>query len=60
VVWRPARLGRSRKRLLEPIEQFKARDVALVSLNEQIDMSSANGRLSLVPWPKARTPEVTS
>lgn len=47
VVWRLDRLGRSMKHLLELIEKLKARDIALVSLNEQIDTSSANGRLIL-------------
>lgn len=35
------------KHLLELIEDLERRDVALVSLNEQIDTNSANGRLIL-------------
>jgi DNA invertase Pin-like site-specific DNA recombinase len=47
VIWRLDRLGRSMKHLLELIESFEDRDIALVSLNEQIDTTSANGRLVL-------------
>jgi len=47
VIWRLDRLGRSMKHLLELIEDLEARDIALVSLNEQIDTTSANGRLIL-------------
>jgi DNA invertase Pin-like site-specific DNA recombinase len=45
VIWRLDRLGRSMKHLLELIEDLEARGIALVSLNEQIDTTSANGRL---------------
>ncbi len=47
VVWRLDRLGRSMKHLLALIEDLEHRDIALVSLNEQIDTTSANGRLIL-------------
>ncbi len=47
VIWRLDRLGRSMKHLLELIEHLEHRDIALVSLNEQIDTSTANGRLLL-------------
>ncbi|MGB8021819.1 MAG: recombinase family protein [Candidatus Nanopelagicales bacterium] len=47
VIWRLDRLGRSMKHLLELIEQLEQRDIGLVSLNEQIDTTSANGRLIL-------------
>ena len=47
VIWRLDRLGRSMKHLLELIEDLEHRGVALVSLNEQIDTTSANGRLIL-------------
>ena len=39
------RLGRSLKELLETVESLKARDVNLVSLEEQIDTTSAAGEL---------------
>ena len=39
------RLGRSLRELLEIVEQLKARDIALVSLEEKIDTSSAAGEL---------------
>jgi len=47
VIWRLDRLGRSMKHLLELVEDLEKRDIALVSLNEQIDTTSANGRLIL-------------
>lgn len=47
VIWRLDRLGRSMKHLLELIEDLEDRDISLVSLNEQIDTTSANGRLML-------------
>jgi DNA invertase Pin-like site-specific DNA recombinase len=47
VIWRLDRLGRSMKHLLELIEHLENRNIALVSLNEQIDTTSANGRLIL-------------
>lgn len=45
VVWRLDRLGRSIRHLLELVEQFTAQGVELVSLHEQIDTTTANGRL---------------
>lgn len=47
VIWRLDRLGRSMKHLLELIEDLEDRGISLVSLNEQIDTTSANGRLML-------------
>lgn len=47
VIWRLDRLGRSMKHLLELIEDLETRGINLVSLNEQIDTTSANGRLIL-------------
>ncbi len=40
VIWRPDRLGRSMKHLLDLIEDLEQRNIALVSLNEQIDSTS--------------------
>ncbi|MGB8022554.1 MAG: recombinase family protein [Candidatus Nanopelagicales bacterium] len=48
VIWRLDRLGRSMKHLLDLIEDLEHRTIALVSLNEQIDTTSANGRLNPV------------
>lgn len=45
VVCRLDRLGRSLKHLLELVELFKARGVELVSLHEQIDTTTATGRM---------------
>ena len=45
MVVRLDRLGRSLRELLDIVEQLKKRDVALVSLEEKIDTSSAAGGL---------------
>ncbi len=45
MVVRLDRLGRSLRELLEIVEQLKSRDIALVSLEEKIDTSSAAGEL---------------
>ena len=45
MVVRLDRLGRSRRELLEIVEQLKGRGVALVSLEEKIDTASAAGEL---------------
>lgn len=45
VVWRLDRLGRSMKHLLELTADLEQQQVGLRSLNEQLDTSSANGRL---------------
>lgn len=45
VIWRLDRLGRSTKHLLELTADLDARGVGLRSLNEQIDTTTANGRL---------------
>lgn len=45
IVWRLDRLGRSMKHLLELTADFEQREIGLRSLNEQIDTTSANGRL---------------
>lgn len=44
VVWRLDRLGRSLRHLIELSEQLQARGIALRSLNESIDTSTASGR----------------
>ncbi len=45
VVWRLDRLGRSMRHLLELAADLEARGIGLCSLNEQIDTTTANGRL---------------
>ncbi len=45
VVWRLDRLGRSMKHLIELVSKLEHREVGLRSLNEQIDTTTANGRL---------------
>ena len=45
LVWRLDRLGRSMKHLLELVADFEDREVGLRSLNEQLDTTTANGRL---------------
>lgn len=45
VVWRLDRLGRSLKDLVEIVHSLEARKVAFQSLTENIDTSSAGGRL---------------
>jgi len=45
MVWRLDRLGRSMKHLLELVADFETREVGLRSLNEQLDTTTANGRL---------------
>jgi len=45
VVWRLDRLGRSLQHLLEIVTDLQARGVGLVSLTENIDTTSASGRL---------------
>lgn len=45
VIWRLDRLGRSTKHLLELTADLDARGIGLRSLNEQIDTTTANGRL---------------
>jgi DNA invertase Pin-like site-specific DNA recombinase len=44
-VIRQDRLGRSLKELLETVEDLKSRDINLISLEEQLDTSSAAGEL---------------
>ncbi|WP_119166768.1 recombinase family protein [Algihabitans albus] len=39
------RLGRSLKELLETVEDLKARDIRLISIEERIDTTSAAGEL---------------
>ena len=41
------RLGRSLKELLDTVDDLKARDVNLISLEERIDTTSASGELVL-------------
>ena len=45
VVTRLDRLARSLKQLIETVEDLRARDIALISLDEQIDTTTATGRL---------------
>jgi DNA invertase Pin-like site-specific DNA recombinase len=45
VVWRLDRLGRSLQHLLEIVTDLQARGIGLVSLTENIDTTSASGRL---------------
>ncbi len=45
VVWRLDRLGRSTRHLIELVAQLEERGIGLRSLNEQIDTTTANGRL---------------
>lgn len=45
VVWKLDRLGRSVKGLIETVELIQKRGARLVSLNDHIDTSTANGRL---------------
>lgn len=45
VVWRLDRLGRSMKHLLELADELERSEVGLRSLNEQLDTTTANGRL---------------
>lgn len=45
VVWRLDRLGRSLRHLIDVVQGLQQRDVALVSLTEQIDTSTPGGRL---------------
>lgn len=45
VVWRLDRLGRSMKHLLELADELERRQIGLKSLNEELDTTTANGRL---------------
>src|SRR5260221_5492312 len=45
VVWRLDRLGRNMKHLLELVAQFNERGIALRSLKETIDTTTATGKL---------------
>jgi len=45
VVWRLDRLGRSLSHLIDVIQQLGKRDVGFVSLSENIDTTTAGGRL---------------
>jgi DNA invertase Pin-like site-specific DNA recombinase len=47
VVWRLDRLGRSMSNLLELVALLSERNITLKSLHENIDFSTANGRLQL-------------
>lgn len=46
IVWRLDRLGRSMKHLIELVGDLQDRGVGLRSLNEQIDTTTATGRLT--------------
>lgn len=45
VVWKLDRLGRSIKHLIELSEQLQSRNIALESIQDKIDTSTASGRL---------------
>jgi DNA invertase Pin-like site-specific DNA recombinase len=45
VVWRLDRLGRSIKDLIEIVNELNSKKIGIKSLNEQIDTSTANGKL---------------
>lgn len=45
IVWKLDRIGRSMKNLIELIEEFNEREVNFVSLHENIDTTSATGKL---------------
>ncbi|SUO90266.1 recombinase family protein [Suttonella indologenes] len=45
IIWRLDRLGRSLKDLIELVQSIEARGIALRSLHEQLDTSSATGKL---------------
>lgn len=45
MVWRLDRLGRSMKHLINLVADLEQRDVGLRSLNEDLDTTTANGRL---------------
>ena len=47
VTWRLDRLGRSLKHLINLVEQFKEDQIHFISISENIDTSSAEGRLLL-------------
>ena len=51
VVVRLDRLGRSLRELLDVVEDLQKREVALLSLEEKLDTSSAAGELSCLPVP---------
>lgn len=46
VIWRLDRLGRSLEHLVELVGRFHSEEIGLRSLNEEIDTSSAQGRLT--------------
>lgn len=46
VIWRLDRLGRSLEHLVELVGRFHSAEIGLRSLNEEIDTSSAQGRLT--------------
>jgi DNA invertase Pin-like site-specific DNA recombinase len=46
VVWRLDRLGRGLRHLIEAIGELEERDVGFRSLTEQIDTTTAGGRLT--------------
>lgn len=46
IVWRLDRLGRSMKHLIELVGDWQDRGIGLRSLNEQIDTTTATGRLT--------------
>ena len=45
VVWKLDRLGRSLRHLINQVNDYKERDIELVSIQDKIDTTSATGRL---------------
>lgn len=46
VIWKLDRLGRSLKHLVELVNEFEKRDIGLLSLNDPVDTTTAQGRLN--------------
>ncbi|MET4696924.1 recombinase family protein [Endozoicomonas lisbonensis] len=47
VIWRLDRLGRSMKHLMELVERFTSQEIELISLHENIDTTTATGKMML-------------
>jgi len=45
LVWKLDRLGRSLKQLIEILDELKARDIDFISFNQNIDTTTATGKL---------------
>ena len=46
VIWKLDRLGRSLKHLVELVNELEKRDIGLLSLNDPVDTTTAQGRLN--------------